>query len=188
MSKLFLTVAVLIFTVSFYPQSLPTAEDLCERGRRRFEKGDFDEAIADYTRAIELTSRLKVNSSALHNSLLPDQDLFTDAVARNRVRVIDPRTANAYLGRGNAFFGKGEIDKAIDDYDRAISILPGMAAAYNARGAARLVKKDYERSLEDYNKALKIDPQFIREARASEPNITVEELVQMKIGVRRRTN
>lgn len=33
----------------------------------------------------------------------------------------------------------------------------------------------------------KIDPQFIREARAAEPNITVEELVQMKIGVRRRT-
>jgi hypothetical protein len=33
----------------------------------------------------------------------------------------------------------------------------------------------------------KIDPQFIREARASEPNISVEELVQMKIGVRRRT-
>jgi len=32
-----------------------------------------------------------------------------------------------------------------------------------------------------------IDPQFIREARATEPNITVEELVQMKIGVRRRT-
>jgi hypothetical protein len=34
----------------------------------------------------------------------------------------------------------------------------------------------------------KIDPQFIREARASEPNITAEDLVQMKIGVRRRTH
>ncbi|HKX84860.1 MAG TPA: tetratricopeptide repeat protein, partial [Pyrinomonadaceae bacterium] len=162
MSKLFLTVAVLIFTVSLYPQNLQTAEDLCERGRRRFEKGDFDEAIADYTRAIELTSRLKVNTSALRNGLLPDQDLFADALVRDRVRVIDPRTANAYVGRGNAFFGKGEMDNAINDYDRAIAILPGMAAAYHARATALFAKKDYERSLADYGKALRIDPRFTR--------------------------
>ena len=31
----------------------------------------------------------------------------------------------------------------------------------------------------------KIDPEFIRKAKASDPNITAEELVQMKIGVRR---
>ena len=33
-----------------------------------------------------------------------------------------------------------------------------------------------------------IDSEFIRKAKAEEPNITVEELVQMKIGVRRRGN
>jgi EAL domain-containing protein (putative c-di-GMP-specific phosphodiesterase class I) len=31
----------------------------------------------------------------------------------------------------------------------------------------------------------KIDPEFIRKARAEDPNVTVEEMVQMKIGVRR---
>ncbi len=34
----------------------------------------------------------------------------------------------------------------------------------------------------------KIDSEFIRQARAEEPNVTVEELVQMKIGVRKRGN
>jgi hypothetical protein len=34
----------------------------------------------------------------------------------------------------------------------------------------------------------KIDPEFIRRAKAEEPNVTVEELVQMKIGVRKRGN
>lgn len=42
---------------------------------------------------------------------------------------------------------------------------------------------------EDIVKAriFKIDGEFIRQARAEEPNITMEELVQMKIGVRRRS-
>jgi hypothetical protein len=33
----------------------------------------------------------------------------------------------------------------------------------------------------------KIEPEFIRQAKAEDPNVTVEELVQMKIGVRRRS-
>jgi hypothetical protein len=42
---------------------------------------------------------------------------------------------------------------------------------------------------EDIVKAriFKIDGEFIRQARAEEPNVTMEELVQMKIGVRRRS-
>jgi hypothetical protein len=42
---------------------------------------------------------------------------------------------------------------------------------------------------EDIVKAriFKIDGEFIRQARAEEPNITMEDLVQMKIGVRRRS-
>ena len=43
-------------------------------------------------------------------------------------------------------------------------------------------------SAEDIVKAriFKIDGEFIRQARAEEPNLTMEDLVQMKIGVRRR--
>ena len=42
-------------------------------------------------------------------------------------------------------------------------------------------------SSEDVGKCqiFKIDPEFIRKAKAEDPNVTVEELVQMKIGVRR---
>ena len=32
----------------------------------------------------------------------------------------------------------------------------------------------------------KIDPEFIRKAKAEDPNVTMEQLVQMKIGVRRK--
>jgi len=37
-------------------------------------------------------------------------------------------------------------------------------------------------------KIFNIDPEFIRKAKAEDPNVTVEQMVQMKIGVRRRSS
>jgi hypothetical protein len=66
---------------------------------------------------------------------------------------------------------------------RIFKVEPEFLTALKAEGLTNLSSEDVVKF-----RIFKIDPQFIREARASEPNITVEELVQMKIGVRRRTN
>src|SRR5688500_5694503 len=65
---------------------------------------------------------------------------------------------------------------------RIFKVEPEFLSAIKAEGLTNLSSEDIVKF-----RIFKIDPQFIREARASEPNITVEELVQMKIGVRRRT-
>ena len=66
---------------------------------------------------------------------------------------------------------------------RIFKVEPEFLTSLKAEGLTNLSAEDVVKF-----RIFKIDPQFIREARASEPNITVEELVQMKIGVRRRTN
>jgi hypothetical protein len=66
---------------------------------------------------------------------------------------------------------------------RIFKVEPEFLSAVKAEGITNLSSEDIVKL-----RIFKIDPQFIREARASEPNITVEELVQMKIGVRRRTH
>jgi hypothetical protein len=65
---------------------------------------------------------------------------------------------------------------------RIFKVTPEYLNELKAEGIANLSSEDIVKF-----RIFKIDPQFIREARATEPNITAEELVQMKIGVRRRT-
>jgi hypothetical protein len=65
---------------------------------------------------------------------------------------------------------------------RIFKVTPEFLNEIKAEGLTNLSSEDIVKF-----RIFKIDPQFIREARAVEPNITVEELVQMKIGVRRRT-
>jgi len=65
---------------------------------------------------------------------------------------------------------------------RIFKVTPEFLSELKAEGLTSLSSEDVVKF-----RIFKIDPQFIREARAAEPNITVEELVQMKIGVRRRS-
>ncbi|MEO6333560.1 MAG: hypothetical protein ABIO91_01120 [Pyrinomonadaceae bacterium] len=65
---------------------------------------------------------------------------------------------------------------------RIFKVTPEFLNELKAEGISNLSSEDIVKF-----RIFKIDPQFIREARATEPNITVEELVERKIGVRRRT-
>jgi hypothetical protein len=64
---------------------------------------------------------------------------------------------------------------------RIFKVTPEFLNQIKAEGITSLSSEDIVKL-----RIFKIDPQFIRDARASEPNITIEELVQMKIGVRKR--
>ena len=56
---------------------------------------------------------------------------------------------------------KGDFDKAIDDYNKALEIRPRYAEAYNNRGYAHTQKGDLQAALDDYSKALEINPLFV---------------------------
>ena len=55
---------------------------------------------------------------------------------------------------------KGNYDRAIADYNKALQINPEYAETYFNRGVAHSLKGDYDRAIEDYTKALQINPQF----------------------------
>ena len=108
--------------------------------------GDLDGAIEDYTRAIRLSSHFntsKNSDSRLGNSL-------TDYSAET-VTVIDPFTANAYNNRGLARFKKNDFPGAIEDYDQALKIRPGLASVYLNRAAAKRSNGDMQGAMQDLN-------------------------------------
>ena len=51
-----------------------------------------------------------------------------------------------------------EHDKAIEAYNKAISLNPNLAEAYNNRGAEYNGKGQHDRAIEDFNKAIALNP------------------------------
>ena len=47
----------------------------------------------------------------------------------------NPKDVVAYHNRGDAYGLKGDIDRAISDYTKAIELNPNYAPAYNSRGS-----------------------------------------------------
>jgi tetratricopeptide (TPR) repeat protein len=71
-----------------------------------------------------------------------------------------PNLAWAYTNRGIAYRAKGEPDRAIADYDKAIWLNPKFADAYNGRGSAYDDKGDRDRAIADFDQAILLNPNY----------------------------
>ena len=87
-------------------------------------RSDFDTAIRMYSLAIE------------------SRELPKDTVAA------------VLASRGVAYDAKGEVDKAIADFDRAIEEKPNFGNAYIYRGLAWVRKRDYDHAIADFSDAI----------------------------------
>jgi Flp pilus assembly protein TadD len=71
--------------------------------------------------------------------------------------MINPRHADAYNNRGVAYAkGKGQYDKAISDFNRAIEINPRNATVYENRGIAYESLGDKEKACSDWKRACQL--------------------------------
>ena len=66
----------------------------------------------------------------------------------------------AYYDRGLNYAMKGEYDRAILDYNKAIEMAPKMAKAYYHRGNAYITQGQYDQTILDYTKAIEINPRL----------------------------
>ena len=70
--------------------------------------------------------------------------------------------AIAYNNRGNAYTAKGDLDRAILDFDQSIKLDPAYAKPFNNRGAAYLRKGEYDLALKAFDQAIKLNPNYGR--------------------------
>ena len=63
----------------------------------------------------------------------------------------------AYNNRANAYSSLGQYRRAIEDYDQALRLDPGLAAAYKNRGVAHEFLGAYDRAAWDWEQAIRID-------------------------------
>ena len=116
------------------------------------EKGEFQEAIDDFTREIRINPDYV---GAYINRGIAYQDLgkYQEAIADYNTAIkINPNEADAYYNRGYVYSSNLEkYQEAIDDYTSAIKINPDYALAYNNRGVAK--EKLGRDGCDDYKKA-----------------------------------
>ena len=128
------------------------------RGYVHHSKGEYDQGILDYTKAIEIDPTF-AKACINRGNIYADKGEYDRAILDYTKAIeIDPNYAKAYTNRGIAFNAKGEHDRAIADHTQAIELNPKFADAYNNRGIIYADKGEYDRAILDYTKAIEIDP------------------------------
>lgn len=149
---------VILAADTLKPSELANAYNLRAQGNKA--RGNYDQAIADYTEALKFED---LRAERLNNRGIVYQDKgelelaiadYTEALK------VDPKYSWAYNNRGNVFLDKGDIDRAIADYDEALKVTR-FAKAYINRGRASAAKKDLVRARTDLDEALRINPKSV---------------------------
>jgi tetratricopeptide (TPR) repeat protein len=122
-------------------------------------KGDYQGALADYDRSINLSASAEKYYS---RGLLRYQkfDYVRGALADYDLAIVGkPDYTDAYYARGNLKYEKLQnYQGALADYDRAIQLNPDYGAIYNVRGLLKANElNDIKGGLADLNQSIQID-------------------------------
>ena len=126
------------------------------RAHIRLVQGDYNGALADYNRALGSYNLVYYHTQGGWPWRTGTTRVFLDALP----------------GRADTYVKLGQIDRAITDYNRAITennrvgiycypaALIGRknASILNSRGSAYAKKNDYERAIADFSRAIEIAP------------------------------
>jgi tetratricopeptide (TPR) repeat protein len=83
------------------------------------------------------------------------ETLFTDVLQKH------PGVPVAYNNRGRYYRTLNKFDRALEDYNKAITLNPKGYAAYNNRGKVYFETNENEKAIADYSKALEINPKYV---------------------------
>jgi lipoprotein NlpI len=87
-----------------------------------------------------------------------DQQIEGCTAAINSGRESRQNLAVSHYNRGNGYFRKGDLDRAIADYNEAIRLNPKDFDNFTNRGLVYMHKGDFDRAIADYNEAIRLDP------------------------------
>jgi tetratricopeptide (TPR) repeat protein len=137
-------------TVSKSPRK---ARGYTSRGIAYKNVGNFDKAMCDYNKAIEIDPYY-FEAYINRGNVYTERGDFDHAVFDYTKAIeMDPLNPETYYNRGRAYQLKGNLDEAISDYRKAIEISPEYAVAYNNRAMAYFGKREFNKSWEDVYKS-----------------------------------
>jgi tetratricopeptide (TPR) repeat protein len=136
------------------------AEVYNNRGFAYCEIGQYDQAISDFSKAIEINPRLAPaynNRGAAYLYTAQYDQAVSDL---SKALEIDPRLAHAYNNRGWAYIKMEQYDEAVSDFNKTIEIDPRLAEVYFYRAIVYSLLEEYDKALLDAIKAQKLGYQI----------------------------
>jgi tetratricopeptide (TPR) repeat protein len=137
-----------------------SAADWLLKGNQEFSNGNYDKAITNYNKAIELDPGLSIAYDK-RASASDYMGQYEEAIADcSKAIELDPQSATAYVNRGAAKNALGKYEEALEDYNKAIELDPNLHGTYNNRGFTKINLHRYEEAVTDLQKAIKLNRLF----------------------------
>ncbi len=136
--------------------------DLLAAGLTKYQKGDYQGAISDYSKAIDLNRNYaeaynnRGNARAAINQRSAAINDFTQAVR------INSNDEYAYSNRGTVYLEDGKKEQALTDFNKAIKINPSYAKAYYHRGLANSDLGNWREAVSDFTNAISRSSQYAK--------------------------
>jgi tetratricopeptide (TPR) repeat protein len=135
-------------------------ENYLNRGIAYGKKGEYELAIKDYTKVIELK---RDYAEAYYNRGVAYVNKGEYELAiKDYTKAIElkPNNKEAYYNRGVCYGEKGEHELAIKDCTKAIELKPDYVEAYYNRGVSYGKKGEHKLAIKDYTKAIELKPNY----------------------------
>ena len=127
------------------------------RGNVRRDQNDFQGAMEDYNKAIELNYNDAYNNRGILRNRMND---YKNAIEDfNRALHGKSDRDIAHYNKGIAKLNLGDFSGAVEDFSKAIEINPQYSDAYNNRGFVRYEKlSDFIGAIHDFDTAILLSP------------------------------
>jgi len=130
------------------------------RGLAYSRLGEYDKAIEDYRRAIELKPAYADTYSNLGIALL-NKGLREDAIRNYRIAIsLNPELANAHHNLAVVLYMSGDVSEALEHYRIVAVLRPDDAGAHADLGSAFGAMGEYDKAIEQFQLALRLRPNF----------------------------
>jgi len=123
-------------------------------------QGDFETAIAHYTRSLELNPQSAEACYNRANAFRAQEKLDPALADYTRAIELKPSYAEAFNNRGSLHAAAGQFDAAIRDFTQAIALRGDYTEALANRGHAYLETGRLREAVGDYSKAIAAKPDF----------------------------
>jgi Tfp pilus assembly protein PilF len=155
--KLFLIMLLILTAAATHAQEPVSADDFSQRGISRFEKNDFDGAIADFTKAIELHGHQVEFCYYFRGIALYRRGRIDEAIVDISKAITLKQHPRFYNDRGNMLAQQGDYEHGLNDLNRAIELDPKFAKAYGDRGIVRLMRGEDTAAELDFAKCFELN-------------------------------
>jgi tetratricopeptide (TPR) repeat protein len=125
------------------------------RGVSKFRTFDYAGAIADFTRAIDLSPSNKNQWWSEGTRSLKIGTSYTTSLGG---KSLEHKYYYAYFYRGQSKLELGDYRGAITDFNKVVSIDKELASAYSLRGICNYNLNEFEKAIQDFSIGIKMNP------------------------------